>query len=188
MHGKFADAVVGDITARQRSEAAMRRLGSEEGQRGHAGTGWRSRSRRVTATRRHPRRNGLKPELLLLEDRRLLSTFTVTKTADDGSSNTLRWAVAQANAATTASSIEIELGSSAATIALTKKAHRKLHVKTLGTISVNGGAATLTLKPKKVLRKAITIVYSGNDDFLASQLIPPKLTKKQLKSLAQPLS
>ncbi len=70
----------------------------------------------------------------------------------------------------------------------TKKARKKLQVKTLGTISVNGGAATLTLKPKQVLKKAITIVYSGNDDFLASRLIPPELTKKQLKSLAQPSS
>jgi hypothetical protein len=70
------------------------------------------------------------------------------------------------------------------TFELTKKARRKLKVKTIGTISVNGGPATLTLKRKKVLRKAITIVYSGNEDFLASQLIPPKLPKKQLKSLA----
>ena len=97
----------------------MRRPGSDQGQRGQAGAGWRSRLRLVTATGRHRSRNGLMPELLLLEDRRLLSTFTVTSPADDGSSNTLRWAVAQANAATTASSIEIELGSSAATIALT---------------------------------------------------------------------
>jgi large repetitive protein len=74
------------------------------------------------------------------------------------------------------------------TFELTKKARKKLKVKTLGTISVDGGTATLTLKPKQVLSKAVTIVYSGNDDFLASQLIPPKLTKKQLKSLAQPLS
>ena len=71
---------------------------------------------------------------------------------------------------------------------LTKKHRKKLKVKTLGTTAVNGGAATLTLKPQKVLKKAITIVYSGNDDFLASQLISPKLTKKQLKRLAQPLS
>ena len=70
------------------------------------------------------------------------------------------------------------------TFELTKKVRKKLKVKTLGTISVNGGAATLTLRPKQVLRKAITIVYSGNDDFLASKLIPAKLTKKQLKRLA----
>ncbi len=120
MHGKFADTVVGDITLTFKREAAMRRLGSEQGQRGHAGAGWRSRSRQVTATGRRHGRNGLKPELLFLEDRWLLSTFSVTSTADDGSSNTLRWAVAQANAATTASSIEIELGSSPATITLTQ--------------------------------------------------------------------
>ncbi|HEV3342173.1 MAG TPA: Ig-like domain-containing protein, partial [Pirellulales bacterium] len=72
------------------------------------------------------------------------------------------------------------------TFELTKKHRKKLKVKTLGTTAVNGGAASLTLKPQKVLKKAITVVYSGNEDFLASQLIAPKLTKKLLKSLAQP--
>ncbi len=74
------------------------------------------------------------------------------------------------------------------TFELTKKHRKKLKVTTLGTISVNDGAATLTKKPKKLLKKTITIVYSGNEDFLASQLIPPALRKKQLKSLAHPSS
>ena len=34
---------------------------------------------------------------MALEERQLLSTFTVTSTLDDGSDGTLRWAVAQAN-------------------------------------------------------------------------------------------
>ena len=49
-----------------------------------------------------------------------LPAFIVTSTADDGSVGTLRWAVAQENAATTPSVIEIELGSAPATIALSQ--------------------------------------------------------------------
>jgi hypothetical protein len=39
----------------------------------------------------------LRPSLMALEGRTLLSTFTVTSTADDGSAGTLRWAIRQAN-------------------------------------------------------------------------------------------
>src|SRR5262249_14561244 len=39
-------------------------------------------------------------------------TFVVTSTADDGSAGTLRWAIAQANSATTPSTIDFVLGSS----------------------------------------------------------------------------
>jgi hypothetical protein len=58
--------------------------------------------------------------LLPLEDRRLLSLFQVTSPADDGSAGTLRWAVAGANADTTPSKIEFELGTAATTITLTQ--------------------------------------------------------------------
>ena len=57
---------------------------------------------------------------MALEDRRLLSTFTVTSTADDGSTGTLRWAVAQANSDTSPSTIDIELGTAPATITLSQ--------------------------------------------------------------------
>ena len=60
---------------------------------------------------------------------------------------------------------------------LTKK-KKKTVTKTLGTAMVNDGVATATLKPKKVLGKAITIVYSGDADFEASTLTAPKLSKK----------
>lgn len=69
-------------------------------------------------------RNRLRPDLLVLEDRRLLSTFAVNSTADDGSNGTLRWAVAQANGASSPSAIELELGTSAATIALARDSSR----------------------------------------------------------------
>ena len=58
--------------------------------------------------------------LLLLEDRRLLSMFSVTNTADDGTAGTLRWAVAEANAGTSPSPIVFELGTTPATITLTQ--------------------------------------------------------------------
>ena len=60
---------------------------------------------------------------------------------------------------------------------VTKK-KKKTVTKTLGVASVNAGAGTLTLKPKKVLGKAITIVYSGDTNFEASTLAAPKLSKK----------
>ena len=53
------------------------------------------RSGRGTVEGRSRRR--MRPTLMALEDRRLLSTFTVTSTLDDGSAGTLRWAVGQAN-------------------------------------------------------------------------------------------
>ena len=40
----------------------------------------------------------LRPTMMALEGRTLLSTFTVNSTADDGSAGTLRWAISQANA------------------------------------------------------------------------------------------
>jgi hypothetical protein len=72
---------------------------------------------------RKRRRWRMQPTLLALEERQLLSTFPVTSVADSAPAsapdvNTLRWAIEQAGAATSASSIEIELGSSPATITL----------------------------------------------------------------------
>jgi hypothetical protein len=63
----------------------------------------------------------LRPTLVTLENRRLMSVFQVTNDSVDSANTTgtLRWAVAQANAASSATEIEIELGASSATIALT---------------------------------------------------------------------
>lgn len=55
-----------------------------------------------------------------LEPRRLLSTYTVTSTADSTSSGTLRWAITQANNSLgVADTIRFSIGSGAKTIALT---------------------------------------------------------------------
>jgi hypothetical protein len=69
-----------------------------------------------------------------------------------------------------------------------QKHRKKIKIKTLGTATVNAGAATLTLKPRQVLNKPITILYSGDPDYRASTLTPPKLTQKGLKSLARPMA
>ena len=54
------------------------------------------------------KRRRMRPTLMALEDRRLLSTFTVTSTLDDGSAGTLRWAVGQANSAGGAETIAFD--------------------------------------------------------------------------------
>ena len=53
-------------------------------------------------------RRRMRPTLMALEDRRLLSTFTVTSTLDNGSVGTLRWAVGQANSAGGAETIAFD--------------------------------------------------------------------------------
>ena len=38
--------------------------------------------------------------------------------------------------------------------------------KVLGTAALSGGSATLTVKPKSVLKQPIMILYGGDADFL----------------------
>src|SRR3954449_1562826 len=52
---------------------------------------------RATVEARRRQRRRLRPTLLALEDRKLLSTFTVTSTLDDGTVGTLRYEIGQAN-------------------------------------------------------------------------------------------
>ena len=49
---------------------------------------------------------------MALEDRRLLSTFTVDNTLDDGSTGSLRWAVGLANSTSGDNTIDFGLPSS----------------------------------------------------------------------------
>jgi hypothetical protein len=53
-------------------------------------------------------RRRMRPTVLALEDRRLMSTFTVTSTLDNGTVGTLRWAVGQANSAGGAETIAFD--------------------------------------------------------------------------------
>ena len=68
------------------------------------------------------------------------------------------------------------------TFEFVKKHRKKVKVKTLGTAELSGGEATLTFKPNQVLNEPLTIVYSGDPDFLASTMSPPKLTKSGIAS------
>ena len=70
----------------------------------------------------------------------------------------------------------------AVTFEFVKKQRKKVKLTTLGTAALRGGAATLTFKPNNVLNKPLTIVYSGDPDFLASMMSPPKLTKSGIAS------
>ena len=80
----------------------------------------RSRRAAIEVRQRRRWRWRMRPTVMTLEDRRLLSTFQVQSTADPATltPGTLRWAVEQANAATSPSAIEFELGPGAATITL----------------------------------------------------------------------
>ena len=66
-----------------------------------------------------------------------------------------------------------------------KKQGKKVKVTNLGTAALSDGAATLTFKPTKVLNQPLKIVYSGDPDFLASTMSPPKLTKSEVASSAR---
>jgi hypothetical protein len=45
------------------------------------------------------------------------------------------------------------------------KVRKKVTERVLATLSLSGGSATLSVKPRSVLRKPITIVYGGDADF-----------------------
>ena len=51
----------------------------------------------------------------------------------------------------------------------------------LGTASLSGGSATLSVHPRSVLKMPITIVYGGDDDFTSGAS-----TSASLRSLARP--
>ena len=83
--------------------------------------------------------------LELLEERRVLSTFTVLNTLDDGSVGTLRWAVGQANSTAGADTIDFDSGAfnTARTINLTGT---QLNLSdTSGTVAITGATAGVTV-------------------------------------------
>ncbi len=68
------------------------------------------------------------------------------------------------------------------TFEFVKKHGKKVTVKTLGTAELSDGEATLTFKSNQMLKKPLTIVYSGDPDYLASTMSAPKLTKSAIAS------
>ncbi len=94
-------------------------------------------------------RRRLQAVLLPLEDRRLLSTFSVTSTADDGSTGTLRWAVDGANADTSPSTIVFDLGTAPATITLTQGQLELSNTSESVTIDDGWGQGPVTISGNK---------------------------------------
>ena len=58
---------------------------------------------------------------------------------------------------------------------LVTKKKKKIITKVLGTAGLNGRDALLTVSAKAVLGQAITIVYSGDEDFLGSTVVFPEI-------------
>jgi hypothetical protein len=88
----------------------------------------------------------------MLEDRRLLATINVTSAADDGSANTLRWAIGMANNADTPTSIAIELGTAPAMITLALGQLELSNTKYAITIYDGSGQGPVTISGNGVSR------------------------------------
>jgi hypothetical protein len=65
------------------------------------------------------------------------------------------------------------------------KHRKKTKTNVLGRAALNHGQAILTLKPKQVLQKTITVIYDGDPDYLSTSLAPFKLTQSALKHVVQ---
>jgi fibronectin-binding autotransporter adhesin len=100
----------------------------------------RSRNREVVRRSRF-----VKPELLEMEGRTLLSTFTVTSTADDLGRGTLRWAIDQANRDDQANTIDFSPTVFATPHTITLNFGQLLLRDTAGTQTIVGPAAGLTI-------------------------------------------
>jgi hypothetical protein len=59
--------------------------------------------------------------------------------------------------------------------------------KLLGTAVLSGGSATLPVKPNRVQKQVVTIIYGGDADFLSSMETIPRLTQASLKNLSRPV-
>ncbi|WP_165230648.1 choice-of-anchor Q domain-containing protein [Aquisphaera insulae] len=106
----------------------------------------------VEARRRQRRR--LRPSLMALEDRQLLSMFTVTSTLDDGSEGTLRWAVGQANSTVGADTIDFDSSfNTPRKITLLPASGGQLTLTDTATTTINGpGAGLLSISGNNTSR------------------------------------
>jgi hypothetical protein len=140
--------------------------------------GWMGAEVGAAARWRRVSRHRLRPVLVELEERRLLSTFTVTKTTDGDSPGTLRWAIAEANAATSASVITFSsLFDQPQTITLTQGRSSPLELTNLRfseaiqgpmvkvTISGNGGSVNNVLSIDASVTASLSnlTITGGND-------------------------
>jgi predicted outer membrane repeat protein len=90
-------------------------------------------------------RHRLRPGLLELEGRRLLATFTVTSTADDGGAGTLRSAIAEANVASGATTIDFDPTVFATPQTITLSGSQLELSNPNGTLTITGPAAGVTV-------------------------------------------
>ena len=98
-----------------------------------------------TDTIKNRQRRRFRPLLVELEYRRLLSTFTVNNSLDDGSVGSLRWAVGQANSTSGASTIQFDSGAFATRQTVTLTGGQLELTGTTGTETITGPAAGVTV-------------------------------------------
>src|SRR5262245_4947837 len=106
-------------------------------------------------------RQRLRPSVLVLEGRTLLSTWTVDKNADDGSVGTLRWAGGQANSSTGPDTIAFSsLFNTPQTITLIRG---QIELTDMATVTITGpGATLLTVHPVSGLGNRVFEVQGGS--------------------------
>ena len=135
------------------------RSGSRRG-RSRLGASWTTRSRSRSSDRHRVR-----PELLELEERRLLATFTVTSTADDGSAGTLRSAVAEVNGTPGSNTIQFDpsvfqsiqtITLTASQLELSNTAGTQTIIGPTAGVIVSGGNLTRVLKVDKGVKASIS--------------------------------
>jgi hypothetical protein len=130
--------------------------------------------RKLDAGRRSRRgnRHRLRPALLELEERVVLSPFIVSKTTDDGSEGTLRWAIGQANAASGASTIEFSsLFNTPQTINLAGSVgggNGLVLTNTTGLETIVGPAGGVFVEGSYVISKHVNHVFWINEGVQAS--------------------
>jgi fibronectin-binding autotransporter adhesin len=98
------------------------------------------------------KRRRMQPNLTALEDRRLMSTFTVTSTLDDGSAGTLRYEIGQANTNAGPDAIDFDstVFSTPQTIALTSG---QLELTDAATTTITGpGSGLLSISGNNASR------------------------------------
>ena len=71
------------------------------------------------------------------------------------------------------------------TVTFEVKKNKKKEI-TLGTVGLSGGTATLSVKPNSVLKKSITILYSGDANF-TSNSEATTLSSASLTAMARPM-
>ena len=130
----------------------------------YAATSHHRKRGRETFEGRQQRR--LRPILLALEQRRLLSTFTVNSTLDNGSTGTLRWAIGQANSTGGANTIDFDSTVFNTPQTITLGGTQLELTDTTGATTITGPAAGVTvsgggLTQVFVVASAVTAALSG---------------------------